>query len=92
MKYILIYILNLADYVLTLYLTNLYGIECEINPLMRYALSEPWIFAVVKLLLFPLLLLYMWRKKKDDAAFVILGMFLAVVLINGVQAVGILNQ
>lgn len=91
MKYILIYILNLADYVLTLYLTNLYGIECEINPLMRYALSEPWIFAVVKLLLFPLLLIWMWRKKKDDSAFIILGMFLAVVLINGVQAFGLVG-
>lgn len=91
MKYILIYILNLADYVLTLYLTNLYGIECEINPLMRYALTEPWIFAVVKLLLFPLLLIWMWRKKKDDSAFIILGMFLAVVLINGVQAFGLVG-
>ncbi len=82
MKYILIYLLNLADYALTVYWTGLYGIECEINPLMRYALSEPWMFAVVKLILFPLLLLWMWRKKKDDTAWMVLGMFIVVVLVN----------
>lgn len=32
MKYILIYLLNLADYALTIYLTGLYGIACEVNP------------------------------------------------------------
>lgn len=64
MKYILIYLLNLADYATTVYLTGLYGIACEVNPLMRYALSVPRMFAVVKLILFPLLLLWMWRTKK----------------------------
>lgn len=82
MKYILIYLLNLADYATTVYLTGLYGIACEINPLMRYALSVPRLFATVKLILFPLLLLWMWRTKKDDAALVILGMFIVVVLVN----------
>ena len=82
MKYILIYLLNLADYALTVYLTGLYGIACEVNPLMRYALSVPKLFAMVKLILFPLLLLWMWRTKKDDAALVVLGMFIVVVLIN----------
>ena len=82
MKYIFIYLLNLADYALTVYLTGLYGIACEVNPLMRYALSVPWMFAVVKLVLFPLLLLWMWRTKKDDAALVVLGMFIVVVLVN----------
>lgn len=82
MKYILIYLLNLADYALTVYLTGLYGIACEVNPLMRYALSVPQMFAVVKLVLFPLMLLWMWRTKKDDAALVVLGMFIVVVLVN----------
>lgn len=82
MKYIIIYLLNLADYALTVYWTGLYGIECEINPLMRSALSVPWIFAAVKLVLFPLLLLWMRRRKKDDGALVVLGMFIVVVLVN----------
>ena len=82
MKYILIYLLNLADYALTVYLTGLYGIACEVNPLMRYALSVPKLFGIVKLILFPLLLLWMWRTKKDDAALVVLGMFIVVVLVN----------
>ena len=82
MKYILIYLLNLADYATTVYLTGLYGIACEVNPLMRYALSVPKLFAVVKLILFPLVLLWMWRTKKDDAAWMVLGMFIVVVLIN----------
>lgn len=82
MKYLFIYLLNLADYALTVYLTGLYGIACEVNPLMRYALSVPRMFAVVKLILFPLLLLWMWRTKKDDAALVVLGMFIVVTLIN----------
>ena len=85
MKYILIYLLNLADYALTVYLTGLYGIECEINPLMRHALSEPWMFAVVKLFLFPLLLLWMWHKKMNDTAWLVLGMFIVVVLLNVTQ-------
>ena len=82
MKYLLIYALNIADYALTIYLTGLYGIACEVNPLIRYALSVPWMFAVVKLILFPLLLFAMWRTKKDDAALVVLGMFIVVVLLN----------
>lgn len=82
MKYILIYLLNLADYAITVYWTGLHGIEAEINPLMRLALSEPWVFALVKLVLFPLLLLYMWWKKHDDTAWMALGMFIVVMLMN----------
>lgn len=91
MKYLIIYILNITDYSLTLYLTGLYGIECEVNPLMRYALSTPGVFAAVKLILLPLLLIWMWRRKKDDAALVVLGMFIVVVLLNATQALGIYN-
>lgn len=82
MKYILIYLLNLADYATTVYWTSLHGIGTETNPLMRMALTEPWLFAVIKLVLFPLLLLYMHRKKHDDTAWMALGMFIVVVLGN----------
>jgi hypothetical protein len=82
MKYILIYLLNLADYATTVYWTNLHGIQTETNPLMRMALTEPWLFAIIKLVLFPLLLLYMHRKKHDDTAWMALGMFIVVVLMN----------
>lgn len=82
MKYILIYLLNLADYATTVYYTGLHGIQTETNPLMRMALENPWVFAVVKLVLFPLLLLWMWKKKHDDTAWMALGMFLVVVMMN----------
>lgn len=82
MKYILIYILNLIDYALTVYWTHLHGIQAEINPLMRWALSVPWVFGVVKLVLFPLFLLWMWRKKHDDSAWMALGMFIVITLMN----------
>ena len=91
MRYILILALNAADYLLTVYLTNLYGIECEINPLMRLALETDGAFEFIKLLMFPALLLYMWESKKDDAALVLLGMFIVVVLLNATQALGIYN-
>lgn len=82
MKYILIYILNLVDYAMTVYWTGLYGIATEINPLMRWALSVPWAFAVIKLILFPLLLIWMWRRKRDNTAWMALGMFIVVTLLN----------
>jgi hypothetical protein len=46
MKYIIIAILNLIDYILTVYWTNLHGIQAEINPIMRGAFSTPWVFAM----------------------------------------------
>lgn len=82
MKYIVIYLLNLADYATTVYWTSLHGIDREVNTLMRMALNEPWLFALIKLVLFPLLLLYMHRKKHDDTAWMALGMFIVVVLGN----------
>lgn len=82
MKYILIGVLNLIDYALTVYWTGLHGIQTEINPIMRGALSTPWVFAVVKLVLFPAMLLWMWKKKHDDTAWMALGMFIVVTLMN----------
>lgn len=40
-KYFIIGVLNLFDYAITVYWTGIHGIEAEINPLMRWALSEP---------------------------------------------------
>ena len=82
MKYLIIYLLNLFDTAITLWWTGLHGIQTEINPLMRWALTEPWVFAVVKLIGFPLLLLWMWRKRHDDTAWFALGAFAAVTVLN----------
>lgn len=82
MLYITIYLLNLADYAMTVYWTDLHGIQTEINPLMRMALVNPWVFALIKLVLFPLLLLWMHRKKHEDSAWMALGMFIVAVLMN----------
>lgn len=82
LKYILIAGLNLFDYAITVYWTGIHGIEAEINPLMQWALSEPWKFAVIKLVLFPLFLFWMWKKKHEDSAWMALGMFIVVVLLN----------
>ena len=81
-KYIIIYLMNLFDYAITVYWTGLHGIEHEINPFMRWALSVPGAFEVIKLILFPLLLLWMWWKKKDETAWMALGMFIVVTLMN----------
>lgn len=89
MKYFLIFVLNIADYALTVYLTGLYGIECEVNPLMRFALSMDGAFEFIKLIMVPALILYMWLEKLDNAALVVLGMFIVVVLLNATQAFGI---
>lgn len=82
MKYILIGILNLIDYALTAYWVGLHGIQSEINPLMRWALSTPGAFAIIKLFLFPLFLFWMWRKRHDDSAWMALGMFIVITLLN----------
>lgn len=82
MKYILIYLLNLMDYALTVYWVGLHGVDCEINPLMRWALATPGAFAAIKLVAVPVLLYWMWRKKHDDSAWMALGMFIVIVLLN----------
>lgn len=82
MKYLIIYILNLIDYGTTLYWINLHGISHEINPVMRTALSMPFVFTLIKVFLFPALLYWMWKKKHHDTAYIALGAFLAVVWMN----------
>ena len=82
MKYIVIYILNLIDYAMTVYWTGLNGIAHEVNPIMRWALSTPGVFTLIKVFLFPILLWWMWKKKRNDSALIIIGRFLAVVWMN----------
>lgn len=81
-KYILIGVLNLFDYAITVYWTGIHGIEAEINPLMQLALSEPLVFMLIKVVLFPLFLFWMWKKKHEDSAWMALGMFIVVTLLN----------
>lgn len=81
-KYIIIYLLNLFDYAITVYWTGIHGIDAEINPLMRWALSEPLVFMLIKVPGVALLLLYMWKKKHEDSAWMALGMFIVVTILN----------
>ena len=81
-KYIIIGVLNLFDYAVTVYWTGLHGIEAEINPLMQWALSVPWVFMIVKVVFGSLLLFWMWWKKHEDSAWMALGMFIVVTLMN----------
>ena len=81
-KYIIIYLLNLFDYAVTVYWTGIHGIDAEINPLMRWALSEPLVFMLIKVVLFPLFLFWMWRKKHEDSAWMALGMFIVLTIMN----------
>ena len=82
MKYIVIYILNLIDYAMTVYWTTLHGISHEVNPIMRSALSTPFVFTIIKVFLVPVFLYWLWKKKRDDTAWMALGAFLAVVWMN----------
>ncbi|MBR2047141.1 MAG: hypothetical protein IJ960_00945 [Oscillospiraceae bacterium] len=82
MKYFIIYALNLLDAIITLYWVGIHGIGVEINPLMRMALSNPIVFVAVKLVLFPILLIWMWYKHHDDTAWFALGAFSAVAVLN----------
>ena len=81
-KYIIIYLLNLFDYAITVYWTGIHGIDAEINPLMRWALSEHLVFMLIKVPGVALLLFYMWKKKHEDSAWMTLGMFIVVTLMN----------
>ena len=81
-KYIIVYLLNLFDYAITVYWTGIHGIEAEINPLMRWALSEPLVFMLIKVPGVALLLFYMWKKKHDDSTWMALGMFIVLTIMN----------
>ena len=60
MKFILIYLLNLFDYIMTVIQVNKYGIEIEANPIMRAFIVNDSFFFVIKVLFVGLMLLLMW--------------------------------
>ena len=49
MKLLTIYLLNLFDYIMTLYYVNNYGLWVEQNPLMRELLPYPVLTFIVKM-------------------------------------------
>ena len=60
MKFIIIYLLNLFDYIMTVIQVNKYGIEIEANPIMRMCMADDSFFFVIKVLFVGLMLLIMW--------------------------------
>lgn len=66
MKLLIIWLLNLFDYICTIYTINLYGIDMELNPMMRYLFNYPILCGVVKLgiPLITCVLIYLTRENK----------------------------
>lgn len=48
-KLIIIWLLNLFDYICTYHITGKYGLDVELNPLMRFLLPNPLLAFVVKM-------------------------------------------
>ncbi len=61
MKLILIYLLNLFDYIMTVIQVNKYGIDIEANPIMRMFMANDGAFFIIKVLFVALLLMVMWQ-------------------------------
>lgn len=59
-KLILIYLLNLFDYIMTVRQINKYGIDIEANPIMRACAINGGFFFVIKVLFVGLMVLLMW--------------------------------
>lgn len=63
---------NLVDMVSTLYLHSIGYTEA--NPVMACLLDTPLVFALAKITLMTLLLLYLWQKREDKHAKVLSGL------------------
>ena len=65
-RLIITFVLNIADYLFTLYFVHLYGLEVEANPFGRWLLEKPWRGIVFKVLGIAALLavLYVFRSHK----------------------------
>lgn len=61
MKLIIIYLLNLFDYIMTVRQINKYGIDIEANPIMRACMANDSVFFIIKVVLVALLLLFMYQ-------------------------------
>ena len=68
MKYIIIYFLNIFDYICTRYQVDRYGIEVEANPLMRWLMQDPHIFLSIKVTLVNILLLFIYDHREERVA------------------------
>ena len=65
-RLIITFVLNIADYLFTLYFVHLYGLEIEANPIGRWLLKKPCRGIVFKVLGIAALLavLYVFRSHK----------------------------
>ncbi|MBE5869271.1 MAG: hypothetical protein E7293_10035 [Lachnospiraceae bacterium] len=81
---IISYILNIVDYIFTLYWVKLYGIEMEGNPFGRWMLEHhlAWVFKILVVGVLFVLLGYMIKRyrKGMKAAYLILTVYSAVVV------------
>lgn len=80
------YLLNVIDYLQTVYIIDNFGLEAELNPIMLALINNEQMW-VVKLLLVPLLLVFIgWVIKKINygtwAAWILAIFYLWLVLHN----------
>lgn len=63
MKLLIIYLLNLFDYIMTAIQINKYGTGIEANPIMRACAINGGFFFVIKVLFVGFMVLLMWYYK-----------------------------
>lgn len=62
-KLLIIWLLNLFDYIMTLRQVNKYDTEIEANPIMRLAMHNTVLFFIVKIVFVTLWLLVLWHYR-----------------------------
>ena len=90
---IIVYALNIIDYIETLYVINRFGIGVEVNPIGRF-LFENNLAWVVKIIVMPIVLATIGffvklDKKQIWAIYVLLIFYTAVVISNSCQLIQI---
>jgi hypothetical protein len=63
-KFILLYVLNVADIIFTLLLLET-GLFAEVNILMANAVESPWLSIILKVFLPAILLFYLYKRIKS---------------------------
>ena len=86
---IIVYALNIIDYIETLYVINRFGIGVEVNPIGRFLFENNLAWAV-KIIVMPIILALMGFLIKIDkrniwVAYILLCVYLAVVVSNSCQ-------
>ena len=83
-RLIIAFVLNIADYLFTLYFVHLYGLEVEANPIGRWLLEKPWRGIVFKVFGIAALLavLYVFRSHTIAVigSWIVLVVYAALVL------------